>query len=82
MFKRKSKSDKPAKAKPPKKSRKKREKSVKAKKPTPALPLKKQSTDIYTVMLMISFVAVLIACVLLFLELSEYGSYPWWKTAV
>ncbi|MCH2131627.1 MAG: hypothetical protein MK179_21010 [Pirellulaceae bacterium] len=78
MFKRKSKSDKPAK---PKKAKKSRQKPAKSKKKStaPALPLKKQPTDIYTVMLMISFVAVLIACLLLFLELSTYGSYPWWK---
>ena len=82
MFKRKSKSDKPAKAAKPKKekaSRKKREKPVKKAKIAPLGPVKKQPTDIYTVMLIISMVAVLIACTLLLLELNRFGSYPWWK---
>ena len=83
MFKRKPKSDKPAKAAKPakeKKSPKKREKA--AKRPAGiAMPIKKPPTDIFTVMLMISLAAVLVACVLLYLELSTYGSYPWWKAA-
>ena len=84
MFKRKSKSDKPAKAKKekkpkkPKTPRKKKEKPAKAA-PVAGVALKKQSLDVYTVMLAISFVAVLIACILLWRELSTYGSYPWWK---
>ncbi len=85
MFKRKSKSDKPAKAAKPKKEKKAR--VAREKKPakkaalSPAVAIKKQPTDIYTVMLMISLGAVLIACVLLYLELSTYGSYPWWKAS-
>ena len=83
MFKRKSKSDKPAKAKKekkPKKPKKKKEKPAKAA-PVASVALKKQSMDIYTVMLAISFVAVLVACILLWRELSTYGTYPWWKAS-
>jgi hypothetical protein len=88
VFKRKAKSDKPA-AKPEKaaKKRGKAAKPVKAKAPKPArkprgsllATVKKQPTDIFTVMLIISLAAVLIACVLLVLELNRFGSYPWWK---
>ena len=81
MFKRKPKSDKLA-AKPAKekKSAAKREKPAK-RAAVSLTPAKKQPTDIYTVMLIISMVAVLIACILLFMELSTYGSFPWWKAA-
>lgn len=84
MFKRKSKSDKPAKAaKPAKAVKPKKEKAVVAKKPARVAGVGaaavKKATDIYTVMLMISLFAVLTACILLLMELSTYGSYPWWK---
>ena len=86
MFKRKSAKAKPAKAAKVKKAKP-------ARKPKPAKPqkakksaavadgvvLQKPQTDIYTVLLVISFVSVLIGCILLWLELSTYGSYPWWK---
>lgn len=39
----------------------------------------KQSTNIYTTMLILSFINVAIACVLLYMELSSYGDFPWWK---
>jgi hypothetical protein len=86
VFKRKPKSDKPAKAAAPAKAKKekpaaapkKRDKAIR-KTPAALTAVKKQPTDIYTVMLIIAMVAVLIACVLLFMELSTYGSYPWWK---
>ncbi len=42
------------------------------------VPTQKQKTNIYTVMLIISFVCIVIACVLLAWELSLWGSYPWW----
>ena len=35
--------------------------------------------DVYTVMLILSFLAVLTACALLWLELKGYGTFPWWK---
>ena len=82
MFKRKSKSAKPAKPakakkeKKPKKAKKKREKPVKAAR---VFYIYKETSEIYTAMLVISFLAVLTSCILLYLELSRYGSYPWWK---
>ena len=82
MFKRKSKSGKPAKASKPKKDKrsgKKRAKPAKKPKAAPAGPVQKQPTDIYTVMLIISTVAVLVGCILLLLELNRFGSYPWWN---
>lgn len=84
MFKRKSKSDKPPKppkAKKEKKSRAKREKPARKATVGATVAVKKQPTDIYTVMLIISTVSVLIACILLYLELSTYGSYPWWNAS-
>jgi hypothetical protein len=83
VFKRKSKSDKPAKtAKATKAAKVKKEpKAPAARKTRPASlgPVKKQPTDIYTVMLMISMAAVFTACILLLLELNRFGSYPWWN---
>jgi len=70
VFKRKSKSDKPAKkAKKPKTPRSK----------APAAPVNKAPTDIYTVMLLSSTLAVAVGCILLLMELNRYGSYPWWN---
>ncbi len=43
---------------------------------TPAV--RKQSLNVYTVMLIISFIAICVGCVLLYLELQRFGSYPWW----
>jgi hypothetical protein len=40
----------------------------------------KQRTNIYTMMLILSFIAICVACVLLWMELQDYGPYPWWKT--
>ena len=42
-------------------------------------PVAKQRLNVYTVMLIVSFIAICTACVLLYLELSQYGAYPWWK---
>lgn len=39
----------------------------------------KQPLNVYTVMLIISFLALLIACILLYMELNNYGKFPWWK---
>ena len=38
-----------------------------------------QGFSIYTMMLIISLIALLTACVLLWLELSSYGSWPQWN---
>ena len=43
-------------------------------------PEQKQRTNVYTMMLIISFAAICVACTLLWFELQEYGPYPWWKT--
>ncbi|MCA9219305.1 MAG: hypothetical protein KDA71_03195 [Planctomycetales bacterium] len=40
----------------------------------------KQRTNVYTMMLIVSFAACVTACVLLYLHLSTYGEYPWWDT--
>ena len=44
------------------------------------VPVQKQKTNIYTMMLILSFVCVVIACLLLWMELRRWGAYPWWKT--
>ena len=43
------------------------------------VPVQKQKTNVYTVMLIIAFVCLVIACLLLALELSRWGagSKPW-----
>ena len=43
-------------------------------------PTQKQKTNVYTVMLFISFVAIVVACILLLMELRKWGDYPWWET--
>ena len=43
-------------------------------------PKQKQKTSVYTVMLFISFCAIVLACMLLWMELQMWGDYPWWKT--
>ncbi len=85
MLRRKSKpGDKAAKKAKPKKEKKPKATKAKAKprsKPkSPGVAVQKRPTDIYAAMLMISLAAVLIACLMLWLELSSYGSFPQWKT--
>ena len=41
----------------------------------------KQRSNIYTMMLILSFLGICVACVLLWMELQEYGAFPWWKTS-
>jgi hypothetical protein len=43
-------------------------------------PTVKPGTDIYTVMLIMSFCAIFMACIILYIELSRFGNYPWWQT--
>ncbi len=43
--------------------------------------VQKQKLSIYTMMLIISFLAITTACLLLYLELKRWGSYPWWNTS-
>lgn len=41
--------------------------------------VQKQQLNVYTVMLIVAFCAVSIACALLYFELRRWGSFPWWK---
>lgn len=41
--------------------------------------VQKPGMNIYTVMLILALLAVMTACILLYLELRSYGSFPWWK---
>ena len=44
-------------------------------------PKQKQKTSVYTVMLFISFCAIVLACILLWIELENWGeTWQWWKT--
>ena len=43
--------------------------------------VQKQPLNVYTVMLIVAFCAISIACLLLYLELRRWGSFPWWKPA-
>ncbi len=42
---------------------------------------RKRPYDVYTVMLYISFIALLTASLLLYSELNSYGSFPWFRPA-
>lgn len=48
--------------------------------PQRAVPKQKQKTNVYTVMLFISFAAIVLASILLYQELKMWGDYPWWRT--
>ena len=41
----------------------------------------KPKANVYTVMLIISFLALVTACALLYIELNRFGSYPQWNTS-
>ncbi|MDP6468461.1 MAG: hypothetical protein QF918_12015 [Pirellulaceae bacterium] len=43
-------------------------------------PTQKQRINVYTMMLVIAFVCLVTACILLYQELTLWGSYPWWNT--
>jgi hypothetical protein len=42
-------------------------------------PAPKQELDVYTVMLIISFVCIVTATILLYIELDRWGPFPWWS---
>lgn len=42
--------------------------------------VQRQRFNVYTMMLILSFLAILTACILLYIELTRYGEYPWWDT--
>ena len=44
-------------------------------------PVQKRKFDVYTMMLIVAFLAIVTACVLLAYELNRWGSYPWWNTS-
>lgn len=72
------KKDKAAKAAKPKKAKK--QKKAKAPK-TPGVALEKPGMNVYTVMLMLSLLAITTACILLYSELGTYGGFgDAWKT--
>jgi hypothetical protein len=41
--------------------------------------VQKQQLNVYTVMLIVAFCAITVACLLLYMELRRWGSFPWWK---
>jgi len=42
---------------------------------------RKQPLNVYTAMLLLSFVALTIGAILMFLELQRYGSWPQWRVS-
>ena len=49
--------------------------------PGAEVPAQKQRTNVYTMMLIISFICIVTSCVLLYMELKRWGNYPWWNTS-
>lgn len=50
--------------------------------PTPLQPqprAQKQRSNVFTMMLILSFAALVTGSVVLYLHLSDYGEYPWWE---
>ena len=41
--------------------------------------VQKPRTNVYTIMMILAFFAIVIGCVLLYLELKTYGDWPQWK---
>lgn len=41
--------------------------------------VQKPKTNVYTMMLILSLIAIVTACILLWLELSTYGEFPQWR---
>jgi len=39
----------------------------------------KQSTNIYTIMLVVSLISIITATVVLAMELNRFGEFPWWQ---
>jgi hypothetical protein len=46
---------------------------------SPLVPAQKQPTNIYTMMLILSLIAVITATVLLAMELDRFKPHPWWN---
>lgn len=47
----------------------------------PMMPQEKQKTNVYTVMMILSFLALVTGTVVLSMELNRYGEYPWWRAS-
>jgi hypothetical protein len=45
----------------------------------PIVPAQKQSTNVYTMMLMVALIAIITATVLLAMELKRFEPAPWWN---
>jgi len=43
--------------------------------------VQKQQLNVYTVMLVIALISICMSILLLYLELRQWGSAPWWKTS-
>ncbi|MCC9607455.1 hypothetical protein LOC68_12685 [Blastopirellula sp. JC732] len=41
----------------------------------------KQKVNIYSMMLILSFIALLIGAILMYMELSRFGTFPQWKVS-
>lgn len=41
----------------------------------------KQKVNIYTMMLILSFIALLVGAILMYMELNRFGSFPQWKVS-
>jgi len=66
-----------AKKKSPKPKKDKKKKAGPSKRE--GVVVKKAETDIYTGMLIISLAAILVACMMLWLELKTFGDFPQWR---
>lgn len=52
-----------------------------ASQPGAAPTVQKQRINVYTMMLIMSLIAISIGCTLLYFELERFGSYPWWNVS-
>ncbi|PQO48004.1 hypothetical protein [Blastopirellula marina] len=41
----------------------------------------KQKVNIYSMMLILSFIALLVGAILMYMELNRFGSFPQWKVS-
>lgn len=68
------------KEKKPKKTRAKKTKTKKTREPREARADRpKPAFNVYTVMLAVALAAISVACLLLYLELTTYGDFPWYR---
>lgn len=48
--------------------------------PQVSVPPGKQRFNVYTMMLIVSFIALVLGSVMLYTELNKYGPFPQWRT--